>query len=232
MKHTYLNDYTHSHPIIFSHINGQYQGKISEFETDSYILYTTVDFHFVFGQVPSNHETFLSEIKRYIKHHQKEEFILFFPNQKWKTCLQEAMKTLNAVIDQRVLLLLDDNRFNDIYNNHTFKHEVVIDDEINDASSIPFPCAKVQDKGYAKGFMIGNQAVEIDVYTKEMYRHQNIAFETSLNLIQHILEKNLTPNWSCWKQKKSSIHLAKKLGFKEVTDIDAFIWIKAFTENE
>lgn len=225
-----FHEYNHSIPIIYSHIENQYPFHYSNTESFT-ILYTNFDYHFVVGDIPTIEE-FKKEISLYIRTNQKEEFILFAPNQKWETFLEQVFQDINGVIDQRVEYDLDIQSFNKLYENHVFKHKVNVIRTKDEGALQPYFKAEVQSDstviGYCRGFMIGKNHVELDVFTKVEQRQKQIAYETSLTLINHLLNEGFTPKWTCWNQKELSKNLAKKLGFAKPKLINAHIWVKDF----
>lgn len=55
------------------------------------------------------------------------------------------------------------------------------------------------------------EGIEIEIDTKEEYRHKGLAYVCGAKLILECLEKNLYPSWDA--QNKISVALAKKLGY-------------------
>ena len=67
-------------------------------------------------------------------------------------------------------------------------------------------------------------------YEDKRFRQKGFGFDSSISLIEHLLQNNLKPNWSCWKEKELSNMLAKKLGFELLKEYNAYIWVKDFGE--
>lgn len=225
-----LNEYNHSRPIIFSHIEKQYACEVFYDETEQYgILFTNFDYHFTFGNIPNNDNNFLQVIKDYKDKHKKKEIILFAPNAKWNVFLKVVFSKINGVVDKRNLYYINKDTFNQFDTTNTFiKIELVNDED----SLIAYPQANVYINGnlvsYCRAFMLGNKQAELDVWTHKRYRKKGFAFDTSLSLIEYLLKNNINPNWSCWANKKSSNTLAKKLGFELEMEITTFVWVADF----
>jgi GNAT superfamily N-acetyltransferase len=67
--------------------------------------------------------------------------------------------------------------------------------------------------------LAGNRGMEISIETAEPYRRQGFAFLASCAFIEHCLQEDLRPDWSCWMVNEPSIRLAEKLGFRREADI-------------
>jgi len=65
---------------------------------------------------------------------------------------------------------------------------------------------------------IGAGMIEIGVNTAEAYRRRGLATITASALIEHGLERGVTPNWECWWDNEASAALAQKLGFEHKED--------------
>jgi len=68
--------------------------------------------------------------------------------------------------------------------------------------SICYSCASYKDSR------------EIDVFTIEKFRGQNLAKYLCFMFIKHCIKKKLKPRWDCYLNNHGSIKLAKSLGFK------------------
>ncbi|MCC2931572.1 GNAT family N-acetyltransferase [Bacillus sp. LBG-1-113] len=69
---------------------------------------------------------------------------------------------------------------------------------------------------------LGGDHAEMDIYTSEEYRGMGFAYIAGSTFINNCLEKGVTPSWDCDVSNKSSIHLAKKLGFEISTKYSIF----------
>ncbi|AIO19589.1 GNAT acetyltransferase [Candidatus Izimaplasma bacterium HR1] len=229
-----FNDYTHSIPIIHSHLEGQYKYTLSEVKYSFTILFTEFDFHYISGTIPEDKEEVISEIRKYIKERKKDEFILFSPNEDWDNYLSEIFKQIGGAIDLRYSFTLDQTAFKKIHDNYKFNHEVKLQRFSDKLSSSPYYQAEVYKDGkvisFSRAYMEGAANAEFDVWTDSKHRYKGLAFETSLVTINKLLELGFTPNWSCWEHKKGSHMLAYKLGFINPIKIKAFIWVNDMGE--
>jgi RimJ/RimL family protein N-acetyltransferase len=71
---------------------------------------------------------------------------------------------------------------------------------------------------------VAGGAVEIGVYTDAAYRRQGLATLTGAALIEACLERGLRPNWECFADNKSSVALARKLGFVPSGEYPIYYW--------
>ena len=228
---TDFTHYSHSQPIIFSHLNKMYSSTLLEHDTFS-ILFTSVGFHYVTGTPPKTTEVFKSVLRQYIQETNTKELVLFEDDPLWQSFLNTVFQEINGVIDQRVSYTLDKEAFHDIYKDYTFHHNVTLTKEQPENATRPYPVAEIKHNNkvisYCKGFLIGQNMVECDVFTQEDYRHKHMALECSLSLIDYVLTQSLTPTWSAWKVKTASHELALKCGFKDPKDINAYVWVSDF----
>jgi hypothetical protein len=226
-----FSQYSHSIPIVFSHLEGQY--SYDTIEGDAYtILLTPLGFHYVAGTVPKEPEEFLTRIKAYLRSNEVEEFVLFGPNEEWNAFLATIFQQLRGIVDQRFAYGLNVERFRDRYDNHTFEHKVTLDVMVDNESTKPYLQANIRkdDKmvSFCRAFLLGKGHAELDVFTDEAHRGQRMAYETSLHLIQALLERNIVPDWTCWRMKEASQQLADKLGYERTSTIPAYVWVSAF----
>lgn len=223
--------YKHSKAIIFSHLEKQYSFMIHEGKKYQ-ILFTDFDYHYVTGIPPKDISELKSILREYINSNNKNEIILFEDDLKWRDYLNQLFKEINGVLDYRYSFKLNEGDFEDIIAKHTFKHDVTIRYVLDNHSNYEYPVAEIADNNkivsFSKGFMIGKNHVEIDVFTDESYRRKDMAFEASLVLIDHLLGKGYIPCWNAWKVKESSHKLAQKCGFHLEQEVQAYIWVKDF----
>ncbi|MEC1635012.1 GNAT family N-acetyltransferase [Bacillus mojavensis] len=69
---------------------------------------------------------------------------------------------------------------------------------------------------------LGRNRAEMDIYTREEYRGMGLAYIAGSTFINECLENGVSPSWDCNVSNKSSIHLAKKLGFEISTNYSIF----------
>ena len=222
----YLNQYTHSTPIIHSHLEDQFDYELYFNQKNDFgILFTSFDYHYTFGKMPEKAEI-IKVIKDYVNKHNKTEFILFGPDESWDSLLTSVTNELNGVIDKRVLYHLNREKFLEYdVQNEFIKLEVA--DETH--SKIPYVQASAYIEGklisFCRALMTGKKEVELDVWTDKTERQKGYGFDTSLTLIKYLLDNGLSPNWSCWEHKEISNILAKKLEFELVKTFNAYIYI-------
>ena len=221
-----LNEYNHSRPIIFSHLERQYHKEFFYDELEQFgIMFTSFNLHFIFGKIPSKKELIVNTIKRYIQ--DKDIFIMYAPNEEWYPLLDEVFSELNGKVKRRNAYALNIEKFHEYDPRNNFvKLELL--KENNSLREYPQANTYIKDKliSYCRGFMTGENRVELDVWTCEEYRQQGFAFDGCLVLIEDLLKHNLEPVWTCWDYKESNTNLAEKLGFELVQSYNAYIWKK------
>lgn len=230
-----LSEYDHSIPIIYSMIEEQFDCEIFVDDTKeiSYgILFTPFEFHYLFGDSSKiNKRQLINTIKEYIVINEKEEFFLFNPNDSFDDTLAYISECLNGVIDYRVSLSFNETTFKQLCS-HVSTDEVVITKEIPEFGKVENLKAsiKVNDKvvSYSNALMVGKNEAEIDIFTNDEFRGKGYAFTCSVALIRELLNSKLKPNWTAWKAKKASVHIAEKLGFENIVDLKTCVWIKRF----
>lgn len=227
-----FSDYTHSLPIIHSHLEGQYKYTLSSPNKSFLILYTSFDYHFITGDIPNDEKEIIEELRNYIKENNPEELVLFSPNEEWENYLTKIFTYIGGVIDFRCSFTLDKTEFKRIYDNYQFNHQIDLVRFTDKLSSSPYYQAEVYDNekliSFSRAFMEGKANAELDVWTDKDYRYKGLAFEASLVVINKLLDLDFTPNWTCWEEKKASQMLAYKLGYINPIKIKAFIWTNDF----
>jgi RimJ/RimL family protein N-acetyltransferase len=73
---------------------------------------------------------------------------------------------------------------------------------------------------------VGAGEAEIDILTAEAYRGRGLARLTACAFIDECLRRGLRPDWSCWPERAASWKLALKLGFDELPDVPALLWVE------
>ncbi len=227
-----FSDYSHSIPIIHSHLEGQYNYTLSNPKKSFQIMFTEFGYHYITGNIPKEENSVIEEIRNYIDTHNPEEFILFGPTIEWENYLSKIFTYIGGVIDFRLSFTLDPVEFKRIFEGYKFTHQVDLVRFTDKKSISPYYQAEVYEGenliSFSRAFMEGNKNAELDVWTDSKHRYQGLAFETSLVLINKLLELGFTPNWSCWELKKASHMLAYKLGYINPRKISAFIWTNDF----
>jgi hypothetical protein len=229
-KEALFYEYKHNIGLIFSHFEGQYPYELME-EEDYLILLTLFDYHYVAGKVPNNEALFLQHIISYIKANEKEEFVLFAPNKEWEDFLEGIILKLGGVLDTRYLY-------------HVKKEDLrvypcedcVIEEIKQEPSKHPLLQASLKEEGRviakATALMTGHSHVEIDVFTEESKRKKGLGLKVSSALVNELLSMDLVPDWTCWKIKKASQKIARKLGFHLDQEIKAFVWVNELRNRD
>lgn len=223
-----LNEYNHSRPIINSHLENQYHKEFFYDDLGQYgIMFTTFNFHFSFGKIPTYTTKLKKVIQKYIDDNNKEIFILYAPNIEWEKVLNKLFKELDGKVKQRSSYTLNIEKFKEYDTHNSF---VKLESRKENSSLIEYPQANTYIKGklisYCRGFMIGENKVELDVWTEKSHRLQGLAFDGCLCLIEHLINEKLDPVWTCWEYKEPSKNLAEKLGFELKETYNAYIWKK------
>lgn len=73
---------------------------------------------------------------------------------------------------------------------------------------------------------VGHGEAEIDISTHENFQGQGLATLTATAFIEECLARGLQPSWSCWTERQASWKLALKLGFDELPDAPAHLWVE------
>ena len=107
-----LNEYNHSRPIINSHLEKQYHKEFFYDEKKKFgIMFTTFNYHFIFGVVQKETTKIKEVIKKYIQNNKKDIFILYAPNKEWEDLLETVFFELKGKIKQRSSYSLNVDKF-------------------------------------------------------------------------------------------------------------------------
>ncbi len=238
-KYFYMfEEYTHNIPVIYSSLEGQYDGKLfvdSIENTKVAILFTQFAFHFITGEIAS-----LDIIDRvdnmifneYIKEYKEKEAIVFAPNEKWNDILQEVFNRHNGIDDNRVLYKLNKEKFNELYNNRkidlSYDKKIILEEE--NESTVKYPVCRIYNLKecitFCSAFMLANGHAEIDIKTEEKYRKLGYAKEAAFTLVNRLNYDGYEANWCSWSNKIGSRKLAESIGFEFKEEIKAFIWVE------
>jgi len=238
-KYLYMfNEYTHNIPVIYSSLEGQYEGELyidNELNTQIAILFTPFAFHFVAGDSKvSNVIDIVDEMifKRYLSEHDEKEAIVFSPNGSWDEVLDTIFKKHNGIKDKRVLFSLNKDKFMKRYEikkeNSDIEKKIVYDKA--GGSNTEYPTCKIyvdqKCVSFCSGFMLGKEHAEINISTEEEYRRKGYARETAFTLIKELISRGIEPDWCAWSHKESSRKLAESLGFELAEEIPTHIWVE------
>jgi len=231
--------YTHSIPVIFSSLEGQYDGQLyvdSEKDPGIAILFTPFNFHYLAGS-PEVEDVvnILDEMifKKYLKETRGKEVVVFCPDKRWEKVLDEVFTRHNGIKDVRKMYQLNKMRFRKIVQGREslegIEQRLVYEQSYGALQEYPVYRIYKSDRciSYCAGFMTGKDQVEIDVSTVEEYRGQGYAFEASVDLIDFLLENGFEPVWAAWPYRAGSQNLAISLGFELKDEVSAYIWVEA-----
>lgn len=238
-----FESYTHNLPVIYSSLEGQYNGELyvdSESSPHIALLYTPFGFHYVAGD--PNHPEAATAIEQclfqeYLPLTGQKEAILFSPNENWDNQLGIVFQSHRGVKDGRNIFRLNKEHFKEILRNHITQPEVVrkIAYEHENESQTEYPVCRVfvndHCVSFCSAFMLGKGHAEIDVFTEEDHRGKGYAKEASLGLIEALLEKQIEPDWCTWPYRVESEKLAYSLGFELKAIVPAHIWFKDAEEE-
>jgi len=241
IKDKYLsmfNGYTHNIPVIYSSMEGQYDGQLfvdSVDDTQVAILFTPFAFHFVAGNAEAdNIIDMLDEIifKQYLAETEQKEAIVFCPNEKWDIVLDEVFARHNGLKDNRLVFRLNRERFKEVQAGQKAldgMENKLLYEQANGAKK-EYPVSRIF-KGtkcisFCSGFMLGKGHGEIDVATEEAYRKMSCAKEASITLINELLENGVEPDWCTWPYRIESQKLALSLGFELKEKVPVHIWVE------
>ena len=231
----HLDKYTHSLPIIFSMIEGQFNPSIyvdDDQEVKWGIIFTPFDFHYVFGDAVEVDQNALEHlIKDYVIMNNRPECMIFRPNDSFDTILSDIILKFKGVKGHRASFDFNEENFDCLTKDLDVK-DIRLIYRRPEFGNIENPIARIEKEGkmiaYANALMIGANQAEIDVRTLEEYRRLGYSYKCSVKLIRELIAKGLKPNWTCWEKKEASKALAKKLGFEKPTLIPTFIWVEQF----
>lgn len=233
-----FDEFTHNIPVIFSSLEGQYDGKLYVDDVENTkvaILFTQFAFHFIAGD--SSVQNVIDTVdnmlfKQYLCKSKEKEAIFFSPSQGWNEVLEEVFKRHNGIKDKRILFKLNKIKFYERYSkikmNSDVQKRLIFEKE--NGSSIEYPICRISveqnDVSFCSGFMLGNGHAEIDVATVEASRGLGYAKAAAFSLISKLLNDDIEPNWCSWSNKEGSRKLAESLGYEQVQEIPAYIWVE------
>lgn len=232
----FFSEYTHSQSIIFSHLKGDYPYELyvdDEHKPAFGILYTTLDYHFVFGEIDI--DQLQQNLMLYIKNHHSQEAIILTPDGNPSETMKEFISRFNGVIGKRFFFKLNKEIFKNIVSQFNSTNIIITKETFKNSKKSYLKASWIENEkelGFSKVFALGNNYGEIDVFTDELHRKKGIAVATSIALIQECLKEGIEPLWTAWSAKIESHKVAERIGFKKVLDIHAFIWIQDFFRIE
>lgn len=237
-----------SQAVVFSVLEGNSPGEIFVDDISNpkaALMYVNDAFFFVAGDEKIDH--FSQEIPSIlfdvlIPKLEEKEMVLFPGSQAWKEKLTDVLDAYEIITIHRKFF-----RFNPgLYAAHTgWKKEVPegfhileIDKRrseqepslmrVLEAGSKRFGvCIMHGDKivGYCTSVFVGHGEAEIDIFTDDEYRGRGLARLTACAFIDECLSRGLVPGWACWPEREASRALAIKLGFEELPEAPALLWV-------
>jgi predicted GNAT family acetyltransferase len=233
----YFEGYNNNIPVIYSTLEGQYQGVIyCDDEEEIAILVTKFDFIFLGGDIDNkNAEDIINDIifKELVQRQHKKEIIVFGQNEKWNSVLSKVFQVHHGVSDLRKCYKLDLDKFRNI--NCENKHDnvrVVVKNEHENGSTIEYPVSRVYfnniNVSICSAFMLARGFAEIDVATDEDFRQKGYAKIGAIALIKKLIHHGIEPNWCTWPYRFESQALALSLGFELDKEVPVYIWVEEF----
>ena len=239
----------HSIPIIFSLLEGNSQGMIyvdNINKPQTAFIYLTDCFSYIVG----NHlnTRFNEQLKdfihnTYLPQLNSNELIIFTFNKAWDLQLSSVLSDLKSIKIKRVVYDFDVSIFRKAtidwqipsdfcvhkYNSENIKNFTVLNSWLSAEKFLQnglgvYISKKTEVIAYCYSVYAGNNNVEIDIFTNEQYRGKGYATYLAKCFINECLQKGLTPNWSCWPEKKSSMKIAEKLGFTNKQELSVHLW--------
>lgn len=234
---SFFQEYNHHIPVIYSTVEGQYDGAVylNEEETIA-ILVTGFGFIFVGGDyMKTDSEEMVHDLifNYLVEKEQLKEIMMFAPNEGWNLILDKVFERHHGVKDYRHCFKLNNERFKEKLNDlKSMEHKLILESEQENGSKIPYPVANLyigNDKAsFCSAFMITNNYAEIDVGTSEEYRNHGYAQKAAFLLIKHLVEQEVEPNWCTWPYRIESQKLALSVGFELEKEVLAHIWVEDF----
>ena len=233
----YFEGYQDQIPVIYSTLEGQYQGEIyCDEEEEIVVLVTQFDFIFLGGNIESiRAEDIIEDIifNELVQKQQRKEIIIFGQNEKWNDILDKVFRKHHGVSDLRKCYHLDLDKF------QRSSREVIptiarvaVKNEQENGSSIEYPVARVyvDDKcvSFCSASMLARGYADIEVSTEEAFRQKGYAKIAAIALMEELLHQGIEPNWCTWPYRIESQALAQSIGFALEKEIPAFIWEEEF----
>lgn len=233
----YFEEYNHNIPVIYSTLEGQYQGVIyCDDEEEIVILVTKFDFIFIGGNVENkNAEDIINDIifNELVQRQHRKEIIVFCQNEKWNSILSKVFQGHHGVCDLRKCYRLNRDKFKKIYSENMLNNVrvVVINEQEND-SAFEYPVSRVYannvNVSFCSAFMLARGFAEIDVATEENFRQKGYAKIGAIALMKELIRQGIEPSWCTWPYRSESQALALSIGFELDMEVPAYIWVEDF----
>ncbi|WP_339187246.1 MULTISPECIES: GNAT family N-acetyltransferase [unclassified Paenibacillus] len=138
----------------------------------------------------------------------------------------QHLKTLNSSPEQFVMKRMDGILFDKYKNEMDASYDSLWSSAQNFIDR-GFGYCLVKDDQFASvcnSYFVGRGYADIDIVTVDEYQNKGLATLTGTAFIEHCLNHNLLPNYSCDAGNERSIQLAKKLGFAKKIDFSMLWW--------
>lgn len=175
----------------------------------------------------------------------EREAIIFPCSDSWRKAMSSALAGQGGVTIYRKTFSLDEAAFAP----HRDWRGLVpmdmemrrIDRELAERTGVAYGTWRNIDDFLSKGFgfclteddrivstcstvFVGDGEAEIDISTTESYRRRGYATLVAAAFVEHSLGHGIRPNWACWRERTSSVALARKLGFADQPEIPVILW--------
>lgn len=225
-----LKDIKHNRALIFSIIDSNLNANIfvdNQHNPKAALLLW--EFSFLLGLEENNE--FNKNIYDYILNNtiqstEDSELILFLDIKSWPN-LVKLLNEQGCITIKRKMFSFSPDKFHKLTKVLSeLPHDLTLSTiDINASKNIGF-CVKKDNKIISSciSVAVGANEAEIDILTDENYRKRGLATIVATAFINHCLNNDMLPVWSCWPERKGSIALANKLGFDENEDVPVILW--------
>lgn len=228
--------YTSNLPVIFSVIEGQYEGLAYVDPASSpawALLRTPFCQHFLAGE-PRIPEKTLEDLLfgEILSSQQEKEIVVFASNERWHPMLQSIFARRKGVCDERYIFRFVPERYASMARPAQPEHVSITTTKalMRAPSTRPLWSAEVwvdgQSVSACEAIMMGHGMAEIDISTKEEHRGKGYATLAAFALIDMLLKQGITPSWTTWPFRKASQAVARKVGFEYAQSVPAWIWLE------
>lgn len=233
----YFEGYYDNIPVIYSTLDGQYQGVIyCDDEEEIAVLVTKFDFIFIGGNIENKRaEDIINDIifNELVQRQQRKEIIVFGQNEKWNSILSKVFQGHHGVSDLRKCYRLNHDKFKKIYSEIKLDNvSVVVNNEQDNDSAIEYPVSRVYannvNVSFCSAFMLARGFAEIDVATEENFRQKGYAKIGAIALMEELVRQGIEPSWCTWPYRLESQALALSIGFELDKEVLAYIWVEEF----
>lgn len=233
----YFEGYSDNIPVIYSTLDGQYQGVIYfDDKEEIAMLVTKYDFIFLGGNIESEKaESIIDDLifNELVKRQNKKEIVVFGQNEKWNAVLSKVFQGHHGVCDLRKVFRLNREKFNELCEKEIPDDvQVIVKYEHENAATIDYPVSRIYVNGlnvsFCSAFMLGKGHAEIDVATDEGFRQKGYAKLAAIALMKELIKRGIEPDWCTWPYRFESQALAKSIGFELAKEIAAHIWLEEF----